>query len=337
LSHKAHCQEESESNSYINRADDAANRMASRSEAKNYAFSFDTQFGFIYGKALEYVYSLPGETASDIMSELSWELKPVFYYGFQFDFGLIDLMKKPGFFASVSFKAGVPSDSGFMEDRDWMSIENTDLTHFSKHTNKTNEYYSLDVTAGASIPVRPYFYIKPFISGSWMRFSFAGRDGYIKYARVKSYDFFGNPIAYYPINDNPIEETLSGEVIRYQQDWLLIAMGFHIGTKILYPFSFELSFQISPLTYCAAIDNHLDESKQIDYYDFTSWGLFLEPAGRFSYTIEKIEFSLEIAWRYIGKTIGESYTGFGKIIFLNGEAGAGLSFIDSRLLVKLRL
>jgi len=298
---------------------------------RNYAFSFGTQFGFVHGNTLEYVYSLPGETAGDIMSELTWELKPVFYYGFQLDFGRVNIMRGPGFFASVSFKAGVPMDSGLMEDRDWMSIENTDLTHFSSHTNKSNEYYSLDAAVGASIPIGPYFYINPFASGLWTRFSFTGRDGYKKYARPKGTD------TYYPIDDDPDEEALSGDVIRYKQDWFLAAAGFSIGTKFLYPFSFELSFQISPLTYCAALDNHLDKNKTVDYYDFTSWGLFLEPSGRISFNIEKIEFSFETVFRYIDRTRGESYTGLGDSIYRNGEAGAALSFTDSRLIVKLSL
>jgi len=303
---------------------------------RNYGFSFGTQFGFIHGKALEYVYSQPGETASDILSELTWEMKPVFYYGLQLDFGYVNIMKGPGFFASVSIKAGVLGDSGFLEDRDWMSAENTDLTHFSRHTNKTSEYYSLDAVVGASIPIWQ-IYLKPFISGSWMHFSFAGRDGYVKYAREKSFDIFGNPVSYYPIDDNPREGTLSGDVIRYQQNWYLLAAGVSVGTKILHPFSFELSFQISPLTYCAAIDNHLDKSKTIDYYDFTSWGLFLEPSANVSFTYEKIEFLFETSFRYIGRTIGESYTGINDSVFLNGQAGAGLSFLDSRLLVKFHI
>ena len=298
LSYTAHCQEEE--------------------SGRNYGFSFGTQFGFIHGNALEYVYSQPGQTASEIFSELTWEVKPVFYYGFHLDFSRIDMMSGPGFFASLSFKAGVPADTGVMKDRDWMSKENADLTHFSSHTNKTREFLSVDTAVGASIPVRTYFYLKPFLSGSWTRFSFAARDGYYKY---------------------PDEEgKFYGEVIRYKQDWLLIAAGFSIGTNILSPFSFGVSFQISPFTYCAATDEHLDESKRMTYNDYTAWGLFIEPKGSFSFSIERIELSLEFAYRYIGRTRGESYRkgNDGKYI-PNGEAGAGLSFIDTRLLVKLRI
>jgi len=302
---------------------------------RSYQFSTGTQFGFISGNILEYVYSQPGQTASEILSELIWDVKPVFYYGFRLDFKRTNLMSAPGFFASFSLKSGVPADSGKMEDRDWMSAENAGLTHFSSHTNKTNEFFSLDAAVGATIPIRPYLYLKPFISGSWTRFSFAGRDGYGIYARRKS----NNPVSYYPIDDNPDRRSFKGrEVIHYKQDWYFLAAGISAGTDFFYPFAAEIFFQISPLTYCAAVDDHFyQDGGKYTFLDFSNLGLFLEPGGRFSFNAGLMEFSLEAAWRYIGRTKGESYLKNGEKISSNGNAGAGLSYIDTRLLVKLRI
>ena len=298
---------------------------------KNYCFTFGTEFGFIRGTALELVY--PVDTKGEFLSELRWDMKPVFYYGAQFDFGHRDLMSGPGFSASISFKAGVPGDSGIMEDRDWMSQVNGNLTHFSSHINKTHEFYWLDAAIGASFPIKTYFYIIPFISGSWMHFSFTGRDGKIKYARVKSV----NPDTYYPIDENPTEISFIGDDIHYMQNWLLLAAGFSIGTKFLSRFSFDFSFQISPLTYCASIDEHL--SRELTFIDFTGWGLFLEPAGRLSFYIEKLEFSVDLAYSYIGNTRGQTYMkqGNGNFNRAGGEAGAGLSMLSSHFLVRVRI
>lgn len=290
--------------------------MDSNKERK-YVFSFGTQFGFVYGQAFELVYPTPGETKGELLSELRWDMKPVFYYGIKLDFNLADIMSRPGFFSSVSYKTGIPADSGVMEDRDWMSQENGDLTHFSSHTNKIGDFYWLDAVVGASVPVKNYFYIKPFLSGSWMRFSFTGRDGYGEYP-WGSVSFEGE------------------EVIHYKQDWLLVAAGFSIGTKLLSPFSFDISFQISPLTYCADKDEHL--TTETTYVDITSISLFLEPKGSFSFTLERIEFSLEFAYRYIGNTSGETYinSGDGNYYLSSNEAGAGLSLSDLRFFVKLK-
>jgi outer membrane protease len=232
---------------------------------KKYGFSIAPQLGFVYGQALEFVYNPPG-AEREILSELIWEMKPVFYYGLYVDFGRIDLMSRPGFFASVSFKAGIPADSGVMEDRDWYQgvppiNENDDFTHFSSSTNKTREFFWLDVVVGASIPVKSLFYIKPFLSGSWTRFSFIAKDGY----------------AMYPSG----QESFEGEeVCNYQQDWFLSALGISVGTNILSPFSFDLSFQISPFTYCVAVDEHFKrktktEDDTLIFRDYTSMGLFL--------------------------------------------------------------
>jgi outer membrane protease len=312
FSNSAHCQEET--------------------GEKNYSFSFGTQFGLVHGQAFELVYP-DGSTKGELLSELIWDMKPVFYLGLQFDFERANIMSAPGFFTSLSAKFGIPADSGIMEDRDWLSTENDALTNFSSHTNKTNEFVLMDIAVGASFPVKSFLYIKPFFSGSWMHFSFTGRDGYKKYARYKS----KNPDTFYPIDDNPETETITGNVISYTQDWLLIATGFSIGTEILSPFSFELSFQISPFAYCAATDHHI--YRDTVFKDFTSLGLFLEPKGKISFTVERIEFSLETAYRYIGRTRGASYENEGGTGFFVSSSGAGasLSLLDIHFLVRLRI
>ena len=310
---------------------------------RSYIFSFGTQFGFVHGLAFEYVYPEPGTTKGELLSELRWDMKPVFFNGIQFDFGRKDLMSNPGFFASASFKAGFPGESGIHENRDWLSYENDALTSFSSHTNKTNEFYWLDIILGASFPVRQYFFIKPFISGSWMHFSYSGSDGYGQYARGKKYDDSGNPIPdnssyptmFFPINDDPKIYSFKGrEVIRYMQDWFLIAAGFTIGTKILSPFYFDISFHISPFTYCAATDEHL--TRNIIFKDYTGWGLFLEPKGNISIDLDNINFSLELAYRFIGRTRGPSFNKSGSGNYVpGGEAGAGLSLLDTRFIIRV--
>jgi len=295
---------------------------------KEYNFSIGTGFGVVYGQSFEYVYPIPGETKADLLSELIWDMKPVCYVGFNADFGLTDLLGKPGFFSSLAIKAGIPGNSGNMEDRDWMSTVNSNLTHFSSHENETNELVWIDLSAGASFPIK-YLYIKPFINASWMHFSFTGRNGYLQHSKENP---SGSGI-YEPIETAPII-PVHGIVISYQQDWLLIAAGFSIGTNILAPFSFDLSFQITPLTYCAATDKHF-YSNGIDYKvykDFTGFGLFLEPKGSISLTVMKFKFLLEASYRYISGTKGESYADNYHAI---NKAGAGLSAMDIKFLTKM--
>jgi len=290
---------------------------------KKYGFSIGTSFGVLYGQAFEYVYPIAGVTKGELLSELTWDMKPVCYLGLNVDFGLIEPLSRPGFFSSLSFKAGFPGESGKMEDRDWLSVENANLTHFSSHTNNTDEFINIDLSVGASLPIK-YLYIKPFLSGSWMRFSFTARDGYFKYAKEDD----KKPGIYEPIENAP-EIPITGRVLSYQQDWLILATGVVIGTNILYPFCFDLSFKISPLTYCAATDNHLLTSTV--FKDFTSFGLFIEPSFSSSLAVKNFKFSLDVSYRNISRTKGASYKN--KYSSQN-KAGASLSLWDFQFLVK---
>jgi outer membrane protease len=304
-------------NSYADESEETSAEVPSAE--RNYCFSLGPQFGFVFGQALEIVYPLPGDTKNDLYSELIWDMKPVFYYGVQAEFSRADPMKAPGFFSSVSFKAGIPADSGVMEDRDWLWPANSDLTRFSSHTNKTDVFILLDAAFGASFPNNNNLF-KLFIGGSWMRFSFTGRNGYGIY------------------NDcTPKEQDFSGDtVISYRQDWLLLSIGFSAGTN-LYPFYFNVSFQISPLTYCAAIDNH--KKRDTIFRDFTGLGLFVEPSFNMSFAVKPVEISLGLNYRHIGKTKGESYINVNNAAFNldSHKVGAGLSMLDSRFLVSIRL
>lgn len=329
--------------------------IAQETKERSYGFSFGGAVGFVYGKSSELVY--PISTKGELLSELLWDINSIFYFDIYADFGRKDLMSGLGLFASVSFKLGIPGYSGIIEDRDWMSTANSNLTHFSSHKNITNEFYWADIAIGLSIPVKSWFYITPFLSGSWMRFSFTGKDGYAKYARLSTckpdcnaYVINGHTTGcvsnvysslYDPINDNPHYLSFEGDVIRYRQDWLLAAAGFIIGTNILSPFLFELSFHISPLTYCIATDDHLIREDVTVFKDFTAWGLFLEPKSKVSFRMEKADFSIELSYRYISRTIGNGYVSYeslGKGFMLtSNKTGAGLSILNTRFLLKVRL
>jgi len=286
----------------------------------DYKYSVSPQAGIVYGQVFEYVYPNPEkrETKAELLSELKWDMKPVFYLGLQLGFEPADIMRGIGFFSSLSFKLGIPKDSGIMEDRDWMFPANSELTRFSSHTNRTNGFYTLDAAAGISVPVGSIFCIKPFLSGSLMHFSFTGRDGYYEYG-----DY--NP---------PSKGTLSGNVINYQQSWLLVAAGFSVITNVFSPFTIDFSFQISPFTFCDALDEHI--MTKTFFSDFSSMGLFLEPKLNLAFNMKRIDLMLDVAYRHIGKTSGKSYKKDNKYFeAIDNKGGAGVSLLDASFLVKI--
>jgi outer membrane protease len=306
-------------------------------ETSTYAFSLQPFFGVIHGQSEEIVY--PDNTKAPLLSQLLWDMKPVFYYGLQMDFSRAEPMDKWGFFSSLSLKFGIPGQSGNMEDRDWQSVENTDLTNYSIHDNFIREMFLLDFSAGFTVPFLRVLLLKAFVNVSYMNFRFSGFGGHYKYARIKTRNPHSNiPETFYPIDDNPDTGSFSEKVINYSQDWLIAAPGVSFGYLFLKRFFAELSFQISPLIFCSDLDEHL--RTKVQYRDYMRGGLLIEPGAELSFACNNwITLSFEFSWRYISRTKGETFQrtyGTGDYS-RSGTAGAGLSVADYGLFLKVRV
>jgi outer membrane protease len=313
---------------------------AGEKESASYAFSSGTRFGILAGQAEEIVYPPPGGIYSGtaFYSQLLWDMMPVFYYGLALDISRTRPTDTWGFFSTLSLKNGIPGLSGKMEDRDWMSVENSELTHYSIHDNHTNGLFMFDLSAGLSFPVARVLLIKPYVSLSYMHFSFSGQFGEGKYAREIGGRYSD---IYASINDDPIIVSYSDreKVINYTQDWLCFSPGVSLAYYFLDYFSAELFVQISPWILCKDLDEHLTTGYQ--FIDIMRGGLLVEPGFHFSFCpVERLELSLEFSWRHIRGTRGETWVG--KPIgtadsVMQGEAGAGLSLTDTGLCLKIRL
>jgi len=304
----------------------------SAAQEHGYDFTLSPQFGIVSGQAEEIVY--PSDTKAELLSQLLWDMKPVFYYGLALDISRSDQRQKWGFFSNLSLKNGIPGKSGYMEDRDWKSVVNTDLTNYSRHDNHTRELFLLDFSAGLSFPFINVLVFKAFVNVSSMRFSFFGTDGYKKYARENP-PGSGN---YYHIDDNPDYEEFSGKVISYSQEWLTAAPGVSLVYYFLPGFSAELSFMASPLIMCAGLDEH--KARNVQFLDYMQGGMLFEPGFRLTYSVTALlAVSWDFSWRYISGTRGASYESpIGSDIYVqSGEAGGGLSIINAALGLRVKL
>ena len=295
------------------------------SKERNYTFLAGVQFGLLNGLAREIVYPSNTNTKGEFLSELLWEMAPAKFLGGSVDFGRTDPTKGFGFFSDFSFKIGIPEVTGRMEDRDWLSSENSNLTNYSNHTNTMDKFYWLDFTAGVSIPVQSFLALKTFLTVSRMHLAFTGKDGYYQYAEKTG------PGVYKPIEIAPIVQ-LEGEVIRYKQDWLMAAPGFGLYFKLPWNFAIDMSFSMSSLTVCTAVDEHL--RTKATYEDYTKWGIFMEGRGSIIYTaVRWLDLSFDFAYRHIGLAKGETFVNG----IPSGKAGAGLSIMEVCFLAKFRL
>jgi outer membrane protease len=287
-------------------------------------------YGIMTGQILELVY--PTDTAGELLSKLRWVVNPINYYGLQFKLDRYNLMNKWGLFTDISLLLGTQGDTGIMEDMDWQSVENGELTCYSSHKNSVNEFICMDVKAGFLLPLDSRVYFNPFLSFSWMMFSFTAKDGEAKRARVK------NPLRsdYYPIDEDPEKYSFTGDVINYTQNWLIAAAGFIFSTRITPRLNLDFSFQISPLTFCSSVDEHIGSRT---YYDFTGYGIFIEPAVNMSLNIKRFVFDFNLNYRHIGCTRGNSYIEMmsGNYYSSANEAGAGLSLLNVCFTIKARV
>jgi outer membrane protease len=299
---------------------------------KDYSFSLSPQFGFFYGHVEEIVY--PTDTKADLLSLLLWDMKPVFYYGLLMDFSPVRPMERDDFFLVLSMKYGIPGPSGIMEDRDWLSKYNTELTNFSSHDNITKEVFQLDFSAGYSFPFFKVLLVKTFVNISYMNFRFYGENGYGIYAR-ETPRFSG---IYAPIDDTPDKYTFDGKVINYSQEWVYAAPGISLGYGYKNLFLAEISFIITPLVSCLDLDEHLLTNTQ--FRDSMAGGIMLEPGFQFSLSVSKwLGISFDISWRYISGTKGLTHIrpiGIGNYR-QEGEAGAGMSILNTALSLKVKL
>jgi len=287
---------------------------------KDYAFSLCPQFGFFYGHVEEMVYP-PPENKADLLSLLLWDMKPVFYYGLLMDFSPVRPMERQGFFSGLSMKYGIPGPSGSMVDKDWLLKEYAGITNYSIHDNITKEIFLLDFLTGFSFPVRNILLIKSFVNISYMLFRFSGENGFGLYA----------------LDTHP-EYSFSGEVISYRQEWFYVAPGVSVGYGYNGNLSAEISFMITPLVLCADLDEH--KGRNIQFRENMTGGVMIEPGLRLFMAVSKrLNISCDISWRYISGTRGLTYRrpiGSGNYI-QDGEAGAGLSILNTALLLKVKL
>jgi outer membrane protease len=299
-----------------------------------YTLSFHAMSGFIYGQGEEIVYKSPGSEV--YLSQLLWDAKPLFYWGAGLELSLSRPLAARGFFGEVTANFGVPSESGGMEDRDWLASGHDDLTHYSSHRNFSQGMLLLAVKTGVSVPLFSLFYIRFFLSFSYQEFKWQAEDGFNQYAEKIGGD-------YAPWDPSIPQIDSSGPAVRYVQNWYILFPGLSLAVPF-FKFTFSLSYGISPLIKGFAQDNHLSKAKLNQYNDDLYGGIFQELKGNLSFSpVKYASLGLSLAWRSVRGARGASWSrnngapsqGF----FYNGgnSAGAGYSFWDTSLSLTMRL
>ena len=293
-----------------------------KAETSNYSFSIAPIFGFLYGQAEEIVYK---DANSDVyMSELLWDLKPLFYAGLKASFGPRNYFDKSGFFINGSIKFGFPLNTGNMEDRDWQYPDNS-LTNFSCHDLVSLSSITAGLSAGYSFRVANFLSIGAYLDFLFMQQSWSASDGYYQYLKV---DKFNNIEPGQVWTDDIPKEYLTGEIINYKQDWFIFAPFVLIKGRVNHLLSLEAFFGYSPLIYCSDRDLHVQRG--ITYRDNTSFGHFLSAGGSIIISpLYYMDLFLTFSYKNISGSRGDVKTAAS---FYEGIAGTGYSAFDVGLI-----
>jgi plasminogen activator len=278
----------------------------------NFTASLGVDTGFIIGQAEEIVYL--DNRSNTYLSQLLWDMKPIFYVGGNADLGWQFDNSPWGVFAHGAGKFGIPGKTGIMEDRDWTDARYSDfLTYYSVSDNKTKKAILADARVGATLYIMDNFTLKLYLSYSFMDFSWSATGGSLLYPENDGgHKYFIAPI----------------EVIAYTQTWHTIAPGVSFGGFFNDYFSAEVALSAAPFIWCTSVDDHVQRSPPLRVTDKVFGGFSIEPSFVFRYTpIPKFTLSLNVAYKYIANPRGDSVSNYPNYTTAN-RAGVGYNAFD---------
>lgn len=250
-------------------------------------------FGLLNGQSEEIVYR--DEKTDDKLSQLLWDIKPLVYSGIDIRYSWRKPENRWGLFADALLKFGFSGETGAMEDRDWLVLDYPKfLTHYSVHNNKTENALLVDASMGVLIPMFEVFLLKPYISYSFMHFSWTANSGSFLYPPSDKENVIEHAYLIQPI-----------DVGTYEQTWHILAPAVAFYGEFNRYFNIELSLKLSPFVWCSDEDNHIGRNLIIT--KDTNNGFFFEPGFVFSFVPGDGFFtvSLDFAYRSIRGARGD--------------------------------
>ena len=303
------------------------------------SFSVSPLAGTIWGQGEEILFKY--RDRDQRISELLWDLKPLFYVGMAADVGPSDPFRGSGFSAAASAKFGVPMRTGIMEDRDWQYMDNDRLTNYSQHDANTQSAVLTDVSLGYSFMLSSFLALRFFGEFSYMHFNWMAEDGFIQYLPT---DDNGNILPGQTWTPNIPKIPIYGPGIRYIQDWYILTPGLSLSARFSEFLGAGINIRYTPLVFGNDRDDHLFGmrifSGEFRYGQYLDGGanLTLSPSDR-------LDFSVLGSFRHISGMRGENTVligGIGSniftgISFINPfDAGAGYWGLDIGLKARMR-
>ena len=184
-----------------------------------------------------------------------------------------DLIIYDKFYLSIGGLYTLPLSYGKMQDYDWANLLSTggkEQTHYSKHDNKINSKYFLDIDAGTVLNIAPQIRLIPFISFKYSYYSFTAQNGYKQYGKKigtqNDYDVRE------PWNSSIEKIPMTGKIITFQNQ------DFYLGAGAIFDFSITPKIDLNlGLTLLPSLKSQsMDFHHKRDLYTFFSYESKLE-------------------------------------------------------------
>ena len=216
--------------------------------------------GIIGTDTKEILWNKSGDNAQ-ISSLLEWQtyVAPVIKVDEQYKFAQKYLIGAGGFYT-------IPFSYGIMEDYDYLNLFSTgtnERTHYSKHDNKIQNYWSADIFFGAGGSITRKLDFTALFSIEYSYYSFSAFDGFGQYG-TKTGEQNGEDI-FTPWNKYLPKKIMTGKIINYEVRNLY----FGLGTRIDYSATDKilLSFiaNLKPSLFNYTFDTHYKRTHKYNY------------------------------------------------------------------------
>ncbi|MCK5345860.1 MAG: omptin family outer membrane protease, partial [Candidatus Heimdallarchaeota archaeon] len=288
-------------------------------------FELSTDFGVLNGMIKELLYYdiNSDQTFSYRVSQLDWEITPIYYAGITMSINPVwNLHISSGIWKLLGNKLGK------MEDRDWVdengAVVNGELMQYSEHDNFLDNGILFDVNISYSFSLNESLTISPVAGFSYRQIKMKANNGY----------------GLYPFNSGVTSFTYSGTVITYEQKQKIP----YIGVNLSYKANEKLTCSLSGFfTIFASIDaNDMHLSNNQDFRDEISNASYLSLIASFNYIINRDTFlSLSANYIYIPKSMGYALKrpiGFATYMnYLSNQGGTSWSLWGINLSLGIKI
>ena len=227
--------------------------FSTNASAKNWSISVSPILGLHIGKLGEYVFNKNADGEYKKLSQLNWEIKPIFHYGGQLAIAWKWLS------LSAYGQGCIPMRCGNMDDSDWLNL-NSVKNIYSIHENSLASSYSFGGTFAYTFRPQDTFALQFFCGIDYECIAMEARNGYGWYgegwntaAVLEKGAWDGNGTKFY--------EKVAG--IDYMRETVRTWLGCGMEMKFINNrLSLTLSFSLSPYLYVQSLDHHYGNNKQ---------------------------------------------------------------------------